>query len=86
MTKKTAVDQVAGETTTEEKKAGGHQDAVEALLQYAEKLDSEEEDGSVHSKNEGGNCQHGFEAVSLSIIMSPNAAKPKMTSSLPLAK
>lgn len=86
MTKKTAVDQVAGENTTEEKKAGGHQDAVEALLQYAEKLDSEEEDGSVHSNNEEGNRQHGFEAVSLSIIMSPNAAKPKMTSSLPLAK
>jgi len=42
------IDQSAGESSTEEKNSVDHLDPVNALLQYAEKLDSEEE-GSIHS-------------------------------------
>ena len=68
------IDQSAGESSTEEKISGDHFDSVEALLQYAEKLDSEEE-GSIHSamsvdeEEKEEEKEDGVEQVKLSIIV-----------------
>ena len=69
------IDQSAGESSTEEKNSGDHLDPVNALLQYAEKLDSEEE-GSIHSamsveeeEKKEEEKEDGVEQVKLSIIV-----------------
>ena len=70
---KSMVDQTAGENTTEVRPNGGHQAAVEALLNYAEKMDSEEEENSIHSKSsideKGNQDDGGVEKLEVRIIL-----------------
>ena len=58
--------------TTEERPKSGHHAALEALLNYAEKMDSEEEN-SIHSKNsideEGNQDDGGVEKLEVRIIL-----------------
>ena len=69
---KSMIDQTAGEKTTEERPKSGHHAALEALLNYAEKMDSEEEN-SIHSKNsideEGNQDDGGVEKLEVRIIL-----------------